>query len=527
MAWSPAFLNALRGTRVALRWAVETFGTATGAGVGRFPVVYTSHPAGVGAAILDGGSVKVGSHSLSLSSWTYRRQSWSFVLVAPPNPGSVAETLAPGTLIRLRCDALGAAYGIGWEVIQQGVVADVRWQSGDIRVTVYDLLTGLRQRFATAPTGLSLFPNAGRETTLTANYTAGNGSLTVASSTGFDELSGALPDLVEVTPTTGDPFLLAYTGSTSATSLNGVLSTGQLGTTAVNAVSGDKVRQISYQHARPDQIITRTLTSTGTAGANGVADVLPAQWAFGLHASETVDYGEITSIGNSILGSVSGGWDLDLQVQAEQTDGLAWLQGVLSSVAVWIVNRQGLISMRTPQDPAAPIVGPVAAVTLRDLQQGAPPECQWYHPDRRTTYYRSQVKSATGSSSNVGPALGIASYPAASARSYDLTTLLYSNEANVRADLAARVAAWDTTIPERLILPLQSCAWARLVPGDLVTLRLPELARRYAVRGRFQSTSDGYTARIGMVDEVSVDWQRGTTTIGVAVAPLNAPDNRQ
>lgn len=526
MAWSPAFLAALQGRRVALRWAVETFGTATGAGVGRFPVVYTSHPVGAGAAILDGGSVKVGSHSLSLSSWAYRRQSWSFRLVAPRNLGSVAETLTPGTLIRLRCDARGAAYGANWEVIQSGVVADVRWQAGDLRVTVYDLLTGLRQRFASLGTALSLFPNAGRETTLTANYTPGDGTLTVADSTGFDELSGALPDLVEVEPTSGDPFLLTYTGST-ATTLNGCSSTGQLGTTAAAAASGQTVRQISYQNARPDQIIARILTSTGTLNANGVSDVLPARWAYGLDWQTTIDTGELTSVGNSIFGAVSGGWDIDLQVTQEQTDGLAWLQGVLSAAAVWLVNRQGLISMRTPQDPNAPIVGPVAAIFDRDIQGGAAPECQWYHPDRRVAYNRSTVKSATGSSSNVGPALGIATYPAENSRNYDLGSLVYANETAIREDLAARVAPWDTTIPERVVLPLQSCAWARLVPGDLVTLRIPEMARRYAVRGRYQSTTGGYVARIGMVDEVAVDWQRGTTTVGVAVAPLNRPDNRQ
>lgn len=527
MSWSSNFLDALSRPRVSLRWAVESFFCADGSGLGR-PAIYSSHPIGVGRPWLAEGGVTVGAHSVSLAGWSYRRQSWSFRLAAPRDIAAVAESLRPGTLVRVRCDALGLPYGTGWEIIQSGIIATIRWEGGDIEVQVNDLLTGLRNRFATLAANLDLYPNAGTETTLTSSYTPGDGTLQVTSTAGFDELSGALTDMVLVTPNTGDPFYLTYTGTGAGPNLAGVSTLGQRGTTAVAAVSGDTVQQQMHQVCRPDQFLARTLASTGSA-FNGVYDVLPQTWGYALDWSSTIDTNDMVNRwGNGVFGAVTGGWDLDIITDTPQSDGLAWVLSVLSSVACWPVNYQGKISLRTPQDPRKPTVGPDVTIRDTDIRRDTAPSCEWYHPDRRTDYSRSTAISASGSTSNSGAVgLPIGSYPAAKDREYNASGLVFSNESNVRANLAGRTAPWDSVVPERVNLPLTGLRWAALAPGDLVLLDLPEAAGRHNLRGRLVSTSDGYRRRVGMVDEVRPDWQGGGTDISVAVVPTSRADDRR
>jgi hypothetical protein len=520
MGWSTAFLDALRAPTVRLRFAVETFDNRNGDGFGVPGIVYSTHPVSGALPWLEYDALAFSAQSVNLDTWAYNRQSWRFSL-APASFRQVAETLRPGTLVRLRVDATLNDYLSAWEIVQSGVVAGVTSdQSGRVTVEVWDILTALKRRITTDVTKIELFPNAGRETTLTANYTAGAGTLTVANILRFDEIAGTShSDMVLVTPTTGDPFYLEYTGATGST-LTGVAGTGSRGTTAVDAVIGDTVTNVAHVEDRPDQIAGRILTSSA-GGANGVLDVYPEEWGYALDSFDTFDYADAIAWGNRYLAPTSG-YNIDVISAEPVADGYTWLSGVLQGHALWLANRQGRITVRGARALfSGGVVDTIRGADVLSMR------VDWYHKDQRVQYQTVSVFTASGNRAATSTVGGVSSFPCDNIRLYSLQSQVFANEANVGDNLAARVRDWDTAISEQATMTLRSTYWAQYCPGDIIALDIDAPAGRTWGRGRLDSTVDGYGYRRGMITSIAPGWLSGTTQVSIAIAPLSAADDLQ
>ena len=164
-----------------------------------------------------------------------------------------------------------------FERIALGQVRNLRGTAPSWTLECVDLLTLCRVRLQRTFGNPLLFDSIGNTTTLGANYTAGDGTVTVASTASFEREAGGTGAFL-VTPSVGDPFYLTYTG-TSATTFTGCSTTGQMGTTAVNAVATDVVTEVAYLSAHPLNIARRVLVDRDSTSNSWD---YPAAWGLGM-----------------------------------------------------------------------------------------------------------------------------------------------------------------------------------------------------------------------------------------------------
>ena len=370
-----------------------------------------------------------------------------------------------------------------------------------------DVLSALRCRpTSTAGTGALGYRVTGAETTLAAGYTAGAATLDLTAVTGFALGTSTTELAAMVTPTTGDPFILTYTG-VSGTDLTGVAATAVHGTTAVDAVAGDAVQPLIWIEAHPSSAVRAFLLSVLGSGVH-TYDVLPQGDGLSL-PYDWVDHTDCALWKG--LAEPTMVWEF-ASMEAIDSPG-DWLAGILAAGGFFLTVRMGLLTIRAAQLLSGQTMPIVVDITDDDVEIGGWSWEAWA-ADTASEACKVTVYSATGntSTSTENPA----TLPFHEEDRYDLSELLFTDQSANRTSISGRVAEAARRVPERYTMRCAGLRLAQLAPGDRVRLYSRLIA------GRLGASMDGLDGVSALVVQCSPDYGGGRVTLSVLIYPPTA-----
>ena len=341
-------------------------------------------------------------------------------------------------------------------------------------------------------------------TAVATNYTAGDATLKVTSTAGLNMRTGTSPyGCVLVTPTTGDPFYLTYTGTAAGpTRLTGVSTTDLFGTVQANAAAGSAVLPVAYDQAHPVRIGRRLLLSTGTSGANGVEDIYPKPWGFA-YPPELLDEDDMDWMERHSK-PTSGAVTWTMLATAAQDNPLAWLESFLTPGGMFVSTRQGRLTVRaavnclTDHTPEHADIFDTDVVTVESYEA--------WDSTYQIEYTKSRVTTIDGGTTTAETAVSD-TWPSVADFALDLPSVT-ENYSGWRDEVSTRIGDLWTRIPERITLICRGHALARLSRGDTCTLTLGSIILR-----------DGYPAsgKEGMILAVQADWFGASTRLVISL----------
>lgn len=427
------------------------------------------------------------------------------------NLGDLRTRIARGTFLELWCGFEGMAEA-DFERIAVGGVTSLRRNSGPAwSLELIDLPAMLRQRPTSTTAETMLFwpihtGASGSANTLSANYTAGDATVFVGTTSGatYAEASGYIGLLV--TPTTGDPFYLLATGSTGTT-YTGCIG-NVMGTTAVDAAAGDAVFNVAYLSGHPITIALRVLTSRGVTG-NGVYDDYPSSWGLGVPIG-LVDQNDAESYRDTVSVVASGTWNAQQVIIEPIEDGMSWLIGWLAASGHYLAMRQGCVTVRAWQTTVKPIATPVPEWTIVDNDVVSFAAHEWWY-EQQDSEHRG-VSARTYSTSSAVTSSYVYHRPIAEAAVYDMSAFVYANESEVATEVVNRMTEAANSTPERITLKLRGYKWAAMAVGDTARITSDVLVSRLE--------EFGLSGRACVVTKVSATWgEAPVTEVSLLVYP--------
>ena len=552
MGWNSAYLEWIEGSTFEPVFVLEFVdGTSYGAtGVGQSYKI-ASHPGVYGAdevKIAEGG-IKTGSCSVTPGPWNYTAGAWSVTLAGGVGP--MLNAVTRGSLARLRifrsiADASSGMAGTGM-TIALGVLQNVSGRPPAYTLSFWDIIPSLAGRRDTQPWDnpddkVPLFWETEEWTLIATQFTGGDARLFVSSVDHFIPTTTG-EAVAKVVPASGDPYYVAYqTINSSGSPYLTDLTEGIHDTTTVTGNVGDYVYPLPYLYGHVDDILRRILTSTGT-GANGSHDVYPASWGFGIPYT-WIDESDMQTWADAIFDLDASGttstqfWSTIIDAPIENA--ASWLSGWLAAAGVWLVTRQGEISIRCAQNPTGePLLNDVAeesptstveaepvesgiTITNSDISEiishdlfdpSCPAETVRYmvnYWDTDATVDQSEDPIRAG----VSPlSHAVTTFPAVSTTFNDLSDRLFSTGKDKARGAAYRLGLWTERVPEKIKLRCGGLRLSQLVPGDLVRLTTDQIVGRPDPRAGF------YTRRVCMVTSVSIEWTRPSVQLTLSVLP--------
>lgn len=461
--------------------------------------------------------------------WTRTQGSMSFGLALTSDQSkALRKLIRRGQVVRFLVGA-NSNRAVDLAPVWLGVVRSLTWSlRGGWVLQCAELVGGLTTRITTDGTVADLFGGLG-STTLTADYTAGGGSLALASSTGFDGPSDTTTRCVLVTPNTGTPFYLLGTlsGTTFTIAQRSIWNTDD-----ADASTGAAVQAVAYVTGHPIAVARKILTSTGR-GTNGPDDVLPQRWGLALSA-DLLDRADTEST-RARLASAAYAWDL--RVTESTTDALGWLQDWLRPAGLYLAVTQGLLTIRAvlsealetqgaitvgdtwiidveydTWDPDVPVEWGSWRATYGDVGTTRSPD-----PEQDPDGYAAWA-STYGAAIAGAPALGTAtetddytsSRPIRDVYEWPVPDLWRADHDSAASpdtqvttwstDLRTRLPRWVTRPPERVRLSLAGFSTARATLGDRCQITSNLLT------DRFDGTDDFVNGRYGVILGGGPDW---------------------
>jgi hypothetical protein len=429
-----------------------------------------------------------------------------------------ARALRKGALLRLSIGEVGYSRS-EYQALKIGRIAQVSSDGHPnlLKIEVWDLTTGIRTRLAA--TGASadersqlFYGSAGQLDTLSADYTVGDGSISITGATTdrfLRETGGN--GAVRITPDVGDDFWLTFTGETTGT-LTGLSSTGAFGTTAGDATTGRAVGSTVLLEGHPIDILRKILTSTG-AGTNGSFDTLPASWGLGIPSDMLSDYG--WSQAKRILSLTAGSYDWRILLETEIPDPAAWIVSIWGSAGIWLTTKEGQLVPRMARElHTVGLARQFGDLTDSDLIEV--PGISWHPADVPEVYHTVKVIHSAGFSSHIS---NVTTLPAREVIEYNITdqTLGVSNADDIANETRDRLKGWGHFVPEYVeatVYGLRSYA-----TGDVIQLSTA------GVRGRLTLTRYGYENRLVMVVREEMDLSENATRLTLATLPINVSED--
>lgn len=497
MSWSEAFCAALESGATSRRYLLRS--VLCYAEPGYYAAV-CSHAGMEGVRGIV--NVITRSQRLQPATWTSSLGGFEVEVAGADAIRHIMEHFTRGTVLELLCYMEHLPEGDGAR-IGLGVMMDYTLRRGVLTVSCVDLVTATRTRMDRDSTECNLFSDLGGGRTLTAAYTVGDTTLTFSTVAGFQRETGGT-GAVLVTPSSGDPFFLTYTGTSGGNTLTGVSSTGAMGTTASNASIGASVAYVAYLHGHPMDIARKVLTSREES--NGAYDLLPYQWGLGFSADLIDD--EDADQFKALVAATSGSYSWAYGQITAVTDGYAFLSDFLARAGLFLTMRQGRVTVRAGQDPYASGAYIEAALHHRDLSDD--PEVSGFDGDHGVEANVCRVLSA--SSFTDSTAYDAATLPATRRRDYDLSDRVSSNESAIRAGDSARLSVLASRVPERIVAPLAGLRGAQWAVGGGIQIADDRILTRALI-------TRGVVDRRGIIDEVTADWTAGRVTVGALVYP--------
>lgn len=497
MAWSSTFIADLANPALTPMWRLDRVlvGTASG-------LAWSCYSHGGSPRIR-----RVRIEGQTLNEYT-GAVTWGRTLieVVGDDLGTLADCVPRGTFMALYLGFPGYAAG-DYQRVAWGQIRQVRGRRPTWTIELIDAPTGLRQRSVNAVGEIELCHDIDPDeyTTLDADYTPGDASITVDSTTGFVRPTGE-NGAVLITPTSGDPFYLTWSANTGTTFTVGTSSV--MGTTQVAAVVGDRVSRVAYFNDHPIANALKILTS-GFAGANGPFDVLPVSWGLQV-PSGFVDITDALFYKDSVA-TTGGAYSWQHTLLASQPDGLAWMTTELAAGGFYLAMRQGSITVRAIQQTIAPIAYYGEwAITDSDIVEVTSHE--WWSPD--TQEECASVAAITAGASTSVTTTMVYQRPAAVVASYDVSEKVWANQAAIRTEMTNRLTECKTTTPEKLTVRLRGWWWGQMCCGDLARITTARVHSRL-------SGPDGFNGMRCKVVQVSPSWDGPPVTdVTVLVYPV-------
>lgn len=525
MAWTQRFIDALKAETLFPEFLLESIA------IGQFrptsgDLRISSHvrTGYISCISLDGSSIV--HPELRPGDWT--RTFGSLRISVTPDV-DVRPYTTRGQFVALRVGFQGWATG-DFQTVFLGMVRNIVAKGNRWSIEIVDAMAALACRFEADSTQQALFFNLG-ETTLGANYTAGAATVTVGDNS-VSQKSNTESYVIKIWPTTGDPFYLTATGTGGGgTTFTGCSATGQFNSTAVNAVSGDRVQGLAYTASHPINVVRRILTSTGTAGQNGSRDILPASWGYKVPV-DLVD-AEDCDLFQALSSPASGSDNWSMLVEGAQEDAFGWLQSWLAPGAFFVSQHQGRFTARAVLSSQSQNTSGSLTITDDDIVEIS--EYKAFDEQMPIEYARTRVRAEvsyatpaatpsdpypqlteTWGASNTRAETTYETRPARNRRDRDLYAVTTNGSAWC-TEVNNRMGSWDLRPPERLTLQLRGWLPGVASVGDIVRLKTRQITPRNYVDG---DTFDNY--RPALVIGGGADWFTATSRLVLLVHPSAA-----
>ena len=516
MAWSAGFIAALsRSNRARITIGrVSTFSVVPGSGSD----VASTDQDGTYPAISPGAPVALSSQSLSVPSFAISSSQWRIALGTTTAGKWAVDTLPRGAACEVLARLRG---GFFQERVILGQARDVSGIGPQSIVSGWGALSLVisRPEAAASPSvnDAALFAECqedGNALALSSGFNFGTDTtLQFASAPPFARETGR-PGAVLITPTSGDPFIVTYTGI-SGNNLTGVSTTAEHGTSGSGATvnSGDLVQEVCWIDRHPVDMARHILTSTGF-GSNGAHDTLPRSWGLNVPVS-LVDTAGFDAVRQQLNDSLASGTHTVHTVSTTpQGPALQWIQSELARYGLWLVERQGQISIRAAFDYWRTRPTPVLALTDRNLI-AALPERSNYDGSLNAEAVYFTIRGDPGDVPswaiiNEAPQTRPLIATIAEGPIVDSYPWVYQNEAAINLALARRIGPWHLRVGT-IIDCRATLEAAQLCCGDWVTIQH---------RGLWDHSTGPYApnpTRAAMVVGVSCDWSAGVVTLRLHV----------
>lgn len=503
MAWSADFLTALEQRQQALAFYVERLAVSAAPGTA---YRLSSHD-DLGEDEVRLGRVEVQGCRLDPRGWHTTFGAAVFEVFG----GDSAATSGLGWLQAMTRGTFVAIYAgfedwdeADFEQIFLGQIRNVsgvrpRWQ-----VECIDLFTAFKTRVTRSNNNLYLFSSLGA-TTVSTNFTFGvSTSLEVASTTGFEKTTG-MSGLLYVTPTTGEPYYLSYTGTAAGpTRFTGVSTSAELGTSGANLSPGDTVQEAAWVYGHPVNVLRALLCSTG-AGTNGAYDLAPATWGLNLNTG-FLDHDDIDDTETFVQPS-AGSWEFHAYALAETEDAWSWMAERMAALGLFFTMRQGLLTIRSALDTQTA----TTTFTIDDDDIEAITSYTAWDEGHAPEYQEVRVKATLGGGT-ASTNSDAATMPSSGLTIVDVSGHVFANTSAVEAEVLDRIQEHLLGVPESITVRCAGLRCAQLCPGDVVEFSTTRTDSRRA-------GGAGWSSEPALVVEVTPDWMGGTVTLGLLIYP--------
>ena len=516
MAWGSAFLEAISQRQVAYIFILEvleiweepglSFEVSTHKGYGTDDKVFLSGPPAVSPS------------TLSPRGWSSTIGGFSIGIVG--DKSELCAHVTRGTIVQVRAGVAGMDPD-DFGVIAIGQVQNLRGAQQPWTLDVLDLYSACKQRLVRTSTSGGLFFDVAGAATISTAYVAGAATLEVSSTTSFYmEVGGT--GLILITPATGDPFFLTFTGTASSpTRFTGLGATGALGTTAVDAAVGDAVAGTAYLHGHPLDIARKILVSRGSVG-NGTYDDYPLQWGFAI-ADALIDHDDIDMWKATCVKTSTGAYNWLYAVTAVQDDAYGWLASFLARGGFFLAIRQGMLTIRAGQDTrsadthyseGAERYHSGISITDADIVAGGVENYEAWEAGHTPEHSAVQVHVGLWSSTMPSPT-DPATLPIAEQLEYDLSDRSYATEADALAlkkEMINRLSESATRVPEFVVFRTAGMRASQLTVGDIFDLTTTQIQSR-------RGGPAGFDEEPALVLEATPDWAGAGVRIAALVYP--------
>jgi hypothetical protein len=519
MSWSAAFVEQLESRARSPVFIVEVIQVADAPFAGS--VTLCTHPGFfTDYTNLALRGISTQGQQLTPGSWSTSAGAFSFTVVGDPAP--VFEYLTRGSMVRLLMGFPGWQPA-DFQPIAVGMVRNIRGAPPAWTVECWDIFSALKTRLSTTASRLGLFYNIGATTTLSSSYSIGDGSITVASTTGFDRENAGI-GIAKVTPDSGTPFYLRWSAMTATVFTISGSGTEHFGTTRAAAASGKSVTEVAYLSGHPIDIARKVLASKGVTG-NGAYDLYPIDWGFGL-PDYLLDHDDMDNWRDLVVTIPSGSYIAEFLVEARQDDAIGWLTDWLAKFGLFFRMRQGHLSIGAAQSYGSGAYPYRSSLILTDEdiagEEGAI-QYEAFDSDVSTEYGNVQVftKRHDGTTSSDTTAEDPATLPATSTLQNDLNGYVWglgSTGADaITTEVMGRISEAALRVPERFVVRCAGLRMAQLAPGDAFVVN----STRFVGRSGWYGSASAL-GRAALVQAVTPDWVRGTVELSLLVYPTTS-----